>query len=193
MEGPRDRTFVVLVALIAATSACPGTLEDPERFLAAAGGDSGSAQGIQPPVGSEAGGGGSGGGGSGSGGSGGGSSACPDIPGLLGQTCTASGCHNASSKAQGLDLQSPDLASRLVGAPATEGPGLLIDPSTPSNSILYEKLTAMPPFGARMPLGGAPLDSATLACVLAWITQEASSAGAGEGGAPGGGADATSD
>jgi hypothetical protein len=103
---------------------------------------------------------------------------CPDIPEFLGATCTGSGCHSSSSMAQGLDLQSPDVASRLVGIAATEGPGLLIDPSSPSDSVLYLKLTANPPFGVRMPLGGTPLDASTLACVLAWITQEASSADA---------------
>jgi hypothetical protein len=170
MNAPRTLALVPLVALVAAASACPGTLEDPQRFLAAAlGGDAGAADEGQPPPGSD----------------GSVGANCPDIPGLFAQTCTASGCHNASSKAQGLDLQSPNLGARLVGAAATEGPGLLIDPSAPSHSILYEKVTAMPPFGARMPLGAAPLDDATLACVLAWITQQASSgAGSGEGGAP---------
>ena len=109
------------------------------------------------------------------GGGDGGAGACPDIPDFLAATCTGSGCHGSSNKAQGLDLQSPDVASRLVGISATEGPGLLIAPSSPSDSILYLKLTATPPFGARMPLGGTPLDASTLACVLAWITQEASS------------------
>jgi predicted CxxxxCH...CXXCH cytochrome family protein len=110
------------------------------------------------------------------------------VPSLLAQTCTASTCHSASNKAQGLDLQSPDVAARLVGVPATGGPGALIDPSAPAKSVLYEKLSASPPFGARMPLGAAPLDAPTLACVLAWITQvadatgpDAASAGAGTG------------
>jgi hypothetical protein len=100
----------------------------------------------------------------------GGGGGCPDIPSLFTTTCTASLCHDASYKAQGLDLASPHVATRLVGVAATEGPGLLIDPSTPSRSILYVKLTDGPPFGARMPLGLPPLDTSTTACVLAWIT-----------------------
>jgi hypothetical protein len=181
MEDARNRALVGLVvpvALVAAISACPGTLEDPERFLAAAaaGGDAGVAEEAQPPPASDGAVGGN----------------CPDIPGLFRQTCTAASCHSGSTQSAGLDLQSPNLAARLVGAPATEGSGLLIDPASPSQSILYEKLTAMPPFGARMPLGAAPLDDATMACVLTWITQQASSAGSGEGG-PSGAADATSD
>jgi predicted CxxxxCH...CXXCH cytochrome family protein len=180
MDDPRNRALVALVALVAATSACAGTLEDPERFIAALGvGDAGLADESQPPPASD----------------GAVAGNCPDIPGLFAQTCTAASCHSASTKSQGLDLQSPNLAARLVGAPATEGPGLLIDPSAPSQSILYEKLTANPPFGARMPLAATPLDDATMACVLAWITRQASSAGSSEGGASedSGAADATSD
>ena len=52
---------------------------------------------------------------------------------------------------------------------ATEGPGLLVDPSAPSASVLYRKLTASPPFGAQMPLGQKPLPGAMAACVLDWI------------------------
>ncbi len=107
-------------------------------------------------------------------------------------TCTGVGCHSSQDKEQGLDLQSPNLAARLVGTAASEGPGLLIDPSTPANSVLYTKLTATPPFGVRMPEGATPLDSATIACVLAWITSSASA----EAGTPGeadGGVDASGD
>jgi hypothetical protein len=151
-----------IIALVASTPGCPGTLEDPERFLDAAGDDAGFAGEAQPA---------SDGGGD-----------CPNVPDLLGQTCTGASCHSASNKAQGLDLQSPDLTTRLIGVSATGGPGLLIDPSTPSRSVLYAKLSATPPFGARMPLGAAPLDSPTLACVLGWITQQAKGASGVEGG-----------
>jgi hypothetical protein len=183
MDDPRNRALVRLavpVALVAAISGCAGTLEDPQRFLqAAVESDAGVAEEGQPSPASDGAAGGN----------------CPDIPGLFAQTCTAASCHSSMTKSQGLDLQSPNLAMRLVGVSATEGPGLLIDPSSPSQSILYEKLSSPPPFGAQMPLGAAPLDSATMACVLAWITQVASSAGASEGGASedAGAADATSD
>jgi hypothetical protein len=30
----------------------------------------------------------------------------------------------------------------------------------------------MPPFGARMPFVGSPLDDATIACVLAWASEQ---------------------
>jgi hypothetical protein len=156
------RIGITALVLCGATWGCPGTLEDPERFL-----DAGAALGTgdssagTPVDGEEGGAGGD----------------CPDVPRLLAQTCTASSCHSASNKAQGLDLQTPQVAARLIGVPATEGAGFLIDPSTPSKSVLYEKLGASPPFGARMPLGAAPLDAPTLACVLAWVTQAPAEAG----------------
>ncbi len=134
----------------------PGSLDDPGRFDV-----NGS------PSGTGIGGGGQDGGGAGillgEGG------ACPDIPQFFAATCTASTCHNASDEAQGLNLQSPDVTSRLVSVMATEGPGLLVDPSAPSASVLYLKLTASPPFGAQMPLGQKPLPGAMTACVLDWI------------------------
>jgi hypothetical protein len=69
----------------------------------------------------------------------------------------------------------------LVGVPSGEGVGLLIDPATPSKSVLYTKLLASPPFGARMPTGGS-LDTSTTQCVLAWITSQASSPSMGDAG-----------
>jgi hypothetical protein len=97
--------------------------------------------------------------------------ACPDITQTLFPTdCATAQCHSATAKQQGLDLQSPDVLARLVGVPATGGPGLLIDPATPQASVIYTKLTATPPFGAQMPFGETPLDDATVACVLQWIT-----------------------
>ena len=99
--------------------------------------------------------------------------ACPDITQTLFPTdCATAQCHSAAVKQQGLDLQSPDVLARLVGVPATGGPGLLIDPSTPQASVIYTKLTATPPFGARMPFGETPLDDGTVACVLQWITAQ---------------------
>jgi hypothetical protein len=139
------------LALAAATAGCPTSLDDPGRFDGN-GGPSGTGTGddSQDGVLGEGG-------------------ACPDLPQFFAATCTASSCHNASDLAQGLNLQSPDVASRLVNVMATEGPGLLIDPSAPGASILYLKLTASPPFGAQMPLGQKPLPGPMTACVLDWI------------------------
>jgi hypothetical protein len=154
----------LLVALPLACTACPGTLEDPERFTDGAGGSA---------------------------------SGCPDIAStLLVPTCAKSGCHSATDKAQGLDLESPDVAARLVGVKSTEGAGLLVDPSAPATSVLYTKLTTIPPFGSRMPLAGTPVDGATLACVLEWVSASAADAGPiadASTASPGAGADAGAD
>jgi hypothetical protein len=145
------------LAALATLAGCPGNLDDPGRFAAQFGT------------------GGSGGGGTGgstsTGGTGGGDGGtCPDIPTFFAATCTATGCHSATSPAAELDLASPDLATRLAGKMATGGPGLLLDPAMPASSILYEKLQSPPPFGSRMPLVGTPLSDAQMACVLSWIT-----------------------
>jgi hypothetical protein len=158
-KGPAG--MVTLLGLLGASFGCPGTLGDPARFTVATGNDAGFVGDADLPEAGEP--------------SSDGSS-CPDVPQeIFLANCTGASCHNSQYKAQGLDLQSPNLAARLVGVPATEGPGLLIDLATPSSSVLYTKVTATPPFGARMPIGAAPLESDEINCVLAWITQEATS------------------
>jgi hypothetical protein len=151
----------MLLGLLIASFGCPGTLSDPARFVASTDNDAGSAIDADLPDAGEP--------------SNDGSS-CQDVPqDIFLADCTSASCHNSQYKAQGLDLQSPNLAARLLGVPATEGPGLLIDPTMPSGSVLYTKVTATPPFGARMPIGVAPLESNEIDCILAWITQEATS------------------
>jgi hypothetical protein len=146
-----------ILGVLLACTACPGTLDDPARFTT----DGGS--------------------GGGEGGDGG----CPDIPTqVFAKVCSTSGCHTTADKIQGLDLQAPAVASRLVGVCARGG-GLLIDLTHPMQSVIYEKVTIAPPFGARMPLGMPPLDDPTIACLLTWISQQQGSAGScGDGGAP---------
>lgn len=96
--------------------------------------------------------------------------ACPDVgQTVVQQVCAAGQCHSAAVKQGGLDSASPDVASRLVGVSAMGGPGLLVDPTNPQDSVLYQKLTASPPYGARMPFGETPLDPTTIACMLGWI------------------------
>jgi hypothetical protein len=108
---------------------------------------------------------------------------CPDVPqDVFVKVCSTPGCHSAVDKMLGLDLQSPDVASRLVGVHAVGGgTGLLIDPSSPAMSVLYTKLTPNPPFGVRMPFTRPALDDATIACVLQWITLQVSDAGGDDG------------
>jgi hypothetical protein len=170
---------IATLTAVLACAACPGTLGDRARFL------------VETDGGDDA----------------GGDAGCPDVPSaVLAPKCGISGCHSAADKSQGLDLQSPNVASRLVGV-CSRGGGYLVDPVHPEQSVLYEKITAMPPFGVRMPFARPPLDDATIACVLAWASQQgdaglgdaASCTGApppppsGEAGASDGGNDAASD
>jgi hypothetical protein len=159
-----------VLAILASCLGCAGTLDDPARFFDSDGGQLGLASDPAEGEGGEL---------------SGDAPNCPDVPQTVFlPTCTGSTCHSSQNQAQGLDLQSPNLAARLVSVPSTEGAGLLIDPSAPSSSVLYTKVTAKPPFGARMPVGAAPLDSATIACVLAWVTQSVTVASSSEGGVP---------
>jgi hypothetical protein len=135
------RRFLLTLGLAAPLAGCPGHLEDPGRF-AGEFGTGGST-----------------------------TTACPDVPTLLSTTCTAAGCHAATTPAAGLDLASPGVFMRLSGKQAMGGSGLLVDPTNPASSVLYTKLMSPPPFGSRMPLVGMPLGDAEVACVLTWIEQ----------------------
>jgi hypothetical protein len=150
------RTFSRMGAalLLLGSAACPGSLPDPLEFEATDAGALAPIEGSAPEAAADGG--------------------CPDVPTLLAQSCGTSGCHDSTTKAEALDLVSPDVVARLVGVPASEGAGLLVDPGTPSDSVLYTKLLPNPPFGARMPTGGT-LDEATTQCVLAWVTSVAGS------------------
>jgi hypothetical protein len=152
--------LVVLLAPVLLLAGCPGSLENPGSFDVADGIDGGggsfaAANRIDGGGGSETG--------------------CAQ-PIAFATTCAVSGCHAATTPAGGLDLASPNIAMRLLGKQAMGGPGLLIDPANATASVLYTKLTTTPPFGARMPLVGAPLSDADLACALSWI--QASTKGA---------------
>lgn len=106
---------------------------------------------------------------------------------LLAKTCAASGCHSGEQPAQGLDLASPGLEKRLVGVNPTGAgcSGVLADPKNPGQSLLYLKLTELPPCGVPMPFGGSRLSSRDLACMKTWI------ADLGGDGGDGGGRDAS--
>jgi hypothetical protein len=142
------RMGLVLLGLVVSLvcAGCPGALEDPARFVDAAADAADVAER--------------------------GDAGCPDVPtAVFAARCATAGCHSAADKAQGLDLQSPNLGARLAGACA-KGGGYLIDTSNPGASVIYTKVLPTPPFGARMPTGGQPLDDATLACILAWVRDQ---------------------
>ena len=63
----------------------------------------------------------------------------------------------------------------LVGVASIEMPSLQrVAPNDPDNSYLIRKLEGGPNIGgARMPLGGAPLDQTTIDSIRLWITNGA--------------------
>jgi hypothetical protein len=129
---------------------------------------------------------GSGSGTSGSG-SGSSSSGCADVPKVTFPTkCgTMKGCHiaNPGIVVYGLDLVSPNVASRLVGVKSGEpamamvpAGTLLIDPASPDKSAIYTKVTGNPPYGLQMPFIPPYLDDMTQACLLKWVRDTAAAA-----------------
>jgi len=102
-------------------------------------------------------------------GAGGGADACSlDVEAdIFQEKCNTSTCHNASDEAANLDLESPGIASRVVGVDG-ECTGVLADPDNPEESLLYTKLDSSPGCGLQMPLGGE-LSDEEKSCILEWI------------------------
>ncbi len=157
-----ERGLLALASLLS-LAGCPGTLEDKERFLAAANagaaGKSGSAgsTGVAGSTPAEA-------------GRDAGTGPCADaFERIIVPSCGDSGCHGTIATQQDLDLVSPGVAARVVGVPGTACPVTLADPQNPEASLIYQKLIAPPPCGAQMPLARPALSSDDVACVRAWI------------------------
>jgi hypothetical protein len=86
--------------------------------------------------------------------------------------CSDAGCHGATQPASGLDLVTPGVAERMLGKMAVGCPGrLLIDAERQSDSVLLDRLSAMPECGLRMPLGRTPLSDDELDCVEEWVRE----------------------
>ena len=75
---------------------------------------------------------------------------CGDVPAdILAAKCGGSGCHGTKSPQNGLDLESPDVAPRVVGVAAKLCPGILAKPSDPESSVIYTKLLDLTCAGRR--------------------------------------------
>jgi hypothetical protein len=178
------RLWVPLAAASLLMAGCPGTLDDPDRFL-----DAGPAIGV-------------GGDGGGGGGNGTGGAPCGNVEQeIFLKTCATSLCHHDGSSgkeiAGGLDLTPPGVAARLVGKqpncveclatalPECEG-SLLIDPADPSASYLLQKLLRKTPLcGDQMPPPLGPTQE-MIACVEQWVRDVANTGPGGSAGAGGG-------
>jgi hypothetical protein len=93
---------------------------------------------------------------------------------LFTPTCSVSGCHSGPAGPNlptGMDLSSEDSSfASLVSVTSVEDPAALrIVPGDAGNSYLIQKVEGTASVGGRMPLGGAPLDQATIDAIRAWI------------------------
>jgi hypothetical protein len=152
---------LALLSALCLLAGCPGELANKAEFeaYAAAHGDAGA-----PAMTNEA---GTSSGIAGSAPSG----ACGDVVArILVPSCGGTGCHSALAPQQGLDLVSPGVAERVVGATGKQCLQLLVDPQNPEQSLMYQKLLPKPMCGAQMPLARPPLSSADVACMLTWMS-----------------------
>lgn len=140
---PASRWAIACSALL--LGGCAGALDDPQRFAYL---DGGGADGGALSLGD---------------------GGCDPAPAIFVPSCSTSACHSAQSQQGGLDLQSAGMPQRLVGQRASGGPGLIIDPQHPRQSVILTKLDAAPPFNFQMPLGAPPLDPDQVACIQLWV------------------------
>lgn len=96
-----------------------------------------------------------------------------DAKTIFAESCGTMGCHDASSQAQaGLDLVSPDVASRVVDVNATGigcGDEILVVAGDPDSSYLLQKvLNTVGICGLPMPVVGA-LTPTEVETIRQWI------------------------
>ena len=94
---------------------------------------------------------------------GGGGGACNAETDIFQAKCGGVGCHSPpATVANGLDLISPGVASRLLGPSMCNG--------LPLRTYMITKLTSTsPPCGSQMPLGGPFLSSDQIQCVSDYL------------------------
>jgi hypothetical protein len=86
------------------------------------------------------------------------------------------GCHQPTNPNPiGYEQTDLDLSSYMgVTAGGVHSMGKIVVPGAPCDSILWQKISAGPPFGARMPLSGPPfLDDTTRQLIADWIAEGA--------------------
>ncbi|MEO6600741.1 MAG: hypothetical protein ABIQ16_12760, partial [Polyangiaceae bacterium] len=144
-----DRARVAWCCAFAATlgflAGCPGKLDDKQSFVdyvpAEAGAEAAAPMEAGPGAGGDP-----------------TDAACGDIiDRVFAPSCGDTGCHGAVAPQQGLDLVSPNVASRLVGIAGQACVSVLADPSDPEGSLLFKKLLPAPGCGAQMPLARPPI------------------------------------
>ena len=135
-------SFLTGALFLGVLSGCPGRLDDPERFDSVVD----EVDTVTAPI-----------------------EGCGSIESeIFGKRCATSGCHTGFAPSGELDLGAANLFARLENHPATSGGALLV-PGDPKASVIFQKISATPPFGDRMPPIGATLDDKTIDCVRRWI------------------------
>ena len=97
-----------------------------------------------------------------------------DVQPILARICST--CHYPGGEnAIGLQLGGLDLSSYdTLKQGGAHSSGVLVQPTLPCESILYQKVSPGPPFGSRMPLNGPPvLSSDELGVIHDWIAEGA--------------------
>lgn len=88
--------------------------------------------------------------------------------------CALSGCHG-EARAAGLSLEDGSSYESLVGVRSSQDPDtLLVVPSSPSDSLLFAKISdPEPQVGSRMPLSGEALSAEEIELIRTWIARGA--------------------
>lgn len=87
-------------------------------------------------------------------------------------TCAVSGCHAGANPAANLNLTPSQAYQQLVDQPSLLVAGeKLVDPFSGDESVLVQILRGS--VSPRMPLGAAPLSSATIDSIAKWIDEGA--------------------
>jgi len=88
-----------------------------------------------------------------------------DVLPVFAASCGGSGCHIGAS-ASGVNLAS---WSATMASQGVQYSGPTVIAGNSSASPLVDKLASSPRFGSRMPLGRAPLSSASIQAIADWI------------------------
>ncbi|MFL5320088.1 MAG: hypothetical protein ACJ790_10575 [Myxococcaceae bacterium] len=131
----------IFCTLSIAMLGCPGSLENPERFLDG-GTDAGSSGGYVCP-----------------------SANLKVKTALINVKCGNAGCHDANTQSGGLDLASANAPERLVNIPSAGCAGKTL--VTADGGFLIEKIHPSPQCGVQMP-SGSSLSATEQQCLVEW-------------------------
>lgn len=94
---------------------------------------------------------------------------------LFHERCIDGPCHGAVQfPAAGLDLETPGVGERIVGAPSNGcRRAVLVEPGDETGGVFMDKLTDDPPCGLQMPLGKRKLSESEFECVREWTAAAA--------------------